>query len=149
MALNHHRTASENASQIFEPIDETFYAIDTQSQASHKLPSSVLKADLIESESGYKVIADLPGVDVSDIHVTIEHSILQLRAERQSSHHTTTDKVHALERTFGRLERRFQLPRNADMDHADTTFNNGVLTVTFPKLASVTSTARRIAVTKA
>ena len=97
--------------------------------------SPLLKADLIESESEYKVSADLPGVKAEDLEITVDHNCLLLKAERKQSHDNKTDKVHTIERSYGMVQRRIQLPRNADMDHAVTNLKNGVLTVTFPKVA--------------
>jgi len=95
----------------------------------------LLKADLTESDGEYKVSADLPGVKAEDLEITVDHNCLLLKAERKQSHDNKTDKVHTIERSYGMVQRRIELPRNADMDHAVTNLKNGVLTVTFPKVA--------------
>ena len=102
----------------------------------------LLKADLIESEGEYKVSADLPGVNAEDVEISVDHNCLLLKAERKQSHNTNTDKVHTIERSYGLVQRRIELPRNADMDQAVTNFKNGVLTVTFPKVARLSATRK-------
>ena len=104
--------------------------------------SPLLKADLIESESEYKVSADLPGVNAEDVEISVDHNCLLLKAERKQSHDNKTDKIHTIERSYGMVQRRIQLPRNADMDQAVTNFKNGVLTVTFPKVARLSATRK-------
>ncbi|MBA0732446.1 hypothetical protein Gogos_016536 [Gossypium gossypioides] len=44
------------------------------------------------------------------------------------------DTWHRVERSSGKFMRRFRLPENAKMDHIKASMENGVLTVTIPKL---------------
>jgi HSP20 family protein len=93
--------------------------------------------DLIESEKDYKVHVDLPGVNPEDLEVTISdnNKYLCLKAERNSTHEEKTDKVHSMERQFGRVQRKIRIPNNVDMENVETNMKNGVLTITMPKKA--------------
>jgi len=102
----------------------------------------LLSADLVENENEFKVLVDLPGVDPQkDLEITLnnKNNVLTLKAERQHEREEKNDKnkVHYTERSYGSVQRSIRLPKNADLDGAQTHFNNGVLTVTFPKLAPV------------
>jgi HSP20 family protein len=99
----------------------------------------LMGTDLIESEKDYKVHVDLPGVNPEDLEVTISdnNKYLCLKAERHSTHEEKTDKVHSMERQFGRVQRKIRIPNNADMENIETNMRNGVLTITMPKKARV------------
>ena len=107
--------------------------------------SPILNADVIETDAGFKVIVDLPGVDAKDIQVSIEHSNIVIKAQRNYVHDSTVDHVHTLERSYGAVQRMIHLPHNADTDHAVTHFKNGVLTVTVPK-STVSPPSRKLAI---
>lgn len=96
--------------------------------------SPLLGSDLVETETDYKIHVDLPGVEASDVDISlVENKFLVIQAERKYVHEEEKDKVHSMERSFGKVQRRFRLPANADVDKANTLFKNGVLTLTFPK----------------
>ncbi len=95
----------------------------------------IMGTDLIESDNSYNVHADLPGVEPKDLDISIVDRFLVLKAERKYVHEENNDKVHSMERSFGKVQRKIRLPANADLDSAETKFKNGVLTITFPKKA--------------
>ncbi|KAJ1422060.1 HSP20-like chaperone [Ochromonadaceae sp. CCMP2298] len=108
--------------------------------------SPLISSDLIEMPTEYHVHADLPGVELSDLDVSIQDNILIMKAERKHVHETTTDTVHSMERTFGRVSRRIALPRDADLEQVSTKFKNGVLTVIVPKLAAGRPSSRKLTI---
>lgn len=66
------------------------------------------------------VAADLAGYIRSNVHVAVGEGMLLLRAERGSDPFRSA------------FVREISLPAGLDVEAADATFNNGVLTVTFP-----------------
>ena len=95
----------------------------------------LLATDLIEQENEFKVIADLPGVDPADLEVTIDDHTLSLIAERKHVHELNKDQVFRLERSYGKVQRKIYLPKNANLNEASVKFANGVLCVCVPKNA--------------
>lgn len=95
--------------------------------------SPILQADLIETENDFSVHVDLPGCDKDDLECFVENNVLHIKAERK--HHYTEESASSrrLERTFGRMERAIRLPPSANTDAAKISFDQGVLTVSFPK----------------
>jgi HSP20 family molecular chaperone IbpA len=77
----------------------------------------ILNVDLIEMEDKFEVHADLPGVNEEDLDIS------------------------------GSVSRSIRLPPNADKNNVNASFENGVLTVTLPKVAP-TSTSTKIPITK-
>ena len=119
--------------QIFDPFRDEFFSGMRSVGDLTKPFSPLLTADLIETPAEYQVFADLPGVEPSDLDISIDDCCLVMKAERKHTYDTRTGKVHSLERTYGTVQRRIQLPKNCDCEHVQTLFKNGVLTVTFPK----------------
>ena len=97
------------------------------------LPQSI-KVDVKENPDAYIVEAEIPGVSRDDIQVTIDGSIVTLRAEvRQMDAQTSNEKVLRSERYYGAVSRSFQLPQDIDQGAAKAKYDNGVLTLTLPK----------------
>ncbi|EER57896.1 heat shock protein Hsp20 [Acidovorax delafieldii 2AN] len=95
---------------------------------------SQIKVDVKETDGGYTVQAEVPGVPKEDIHVSIEGNVVSLRAEvRQHDQKTEGEKVLRSERYFGSVARSFQLPVDVDAAQAKAKYDNGVLTLTLPK----------------
>lgn len=99
------------------------------------LPSpGQIKMDVKETDGGYTVSAEIPGVKKEDIHVTIEGSVVTVRAEvKQEDTQTKDDKVLRSERYFGSVSRGISLPQDIDQSQAKARYDNGVLTLTLPK----------------
>jgi HSP20 family protein len=116
---------------IFDPRMET---LTTKSGDQNRALAPLMSADLIETPTDFHVHADLPGVDPADLHVTIEDKRLKIEAERKHVHETTTDKVHSMERSYGKVMRQIRIPQNVDLEKVTTTFKNGALNVIFPKI---------------
>ena len=102
------------------------------------LPSaSQIRIDVKETDKDFTVQADIPGVSKEDIHVSVEGSIVTLRAEiRQQDRQTEGEKVLRTERYYGEVSRSFQLPSDIDEANAKARYDNGVLCLTLPKKTS-------------
>ena len=83
---------------------------------------------------------EVPGVAKEDIHVSLEGNVVSLRAEvRQHDEKREGEKVLRSERYYGSVARSFQLPADVDAAQAKAKYDNGVLTLTLPKLANKTA----------
>jgi HSP20 family molecular chaperone IbpA len=129
------------------PFDETSLMPRSSSQMNNQLTRDfmpLMGTDLIESEKSFSVNVDLPGVAPEDLDISIQDDCLCMKAERKYQHEENTDRVHSMERSFGKVQRKIRLPKNADMDRAETNMRNGVLTITIPKKAGMKDSSRRL-----
>ena len=79
--------------------------------------------------------ADLPGLNKEEVKVEVEDDrVLQISGERKMEKEEKKDTWHRVERSSGKFLRRFRLPENAKMDQIKASMENGVLTVTVPKM---------------
>lgn len=98
------------------------------------LPSpSQIRLDVKETDGAYTVSAEVPGVGKEDIHVSIDGSVVTLRAEVKQEDSSKDEKLLRSERYFGSVSRSFELPLEIDQTQAKARFDNGVLSLTLPK----------------
>ncbi|RDX69565.1 18.2 kDa class I heat shock protein, partial [Mucuna pruriens] len=91
--------------------------------------------DWRETDAAHIFRADLPGVRKEDLKVEVEENkVLQIRGERVKEKEEQSDKWHCVERQCGTFLRRFRLPEDANADQIGCSLENGVLTVTVPKV---------------
>jgi HSP20 family protein len=103
-------------------------------------------ADLAESETEYRVTAELPGVSEKDVELVVDGDVLTIKGQKKEEREEKSEKSYLSERRFGSFERSFQMPEAADLDKVEATFKNGVLTVVVPKRPEAARKARRIEV---
>lgn len=99
--------------------------------------------DLVESDEGYTLTAELPGVEEKDVEVLLSDKVLTLRGEKKSAHEDERRRFG--ERYYGRFERQMELPVEIEQDKVAASFRNGVLTVTLPKSKEAKRSVKRIA----
>ncbi len=100
--------------------------------------------DIVEEKNRYLIRADVPGVDASDIDVSMDNSVLNISGERHSESRSEDAGVQRIERATGRFFRRFTLPEAADAEGITAKCANGILEVSIAKRPEVQS--RRITV---
>ena len=101
----------------------------TSSAWSISMPS----VDVSESDKEIEVTAELPGIDEKDIDISLAEGVLTIRGEKKSEVEKKEKDYYLQERTFGSIERVVPLPDTIDLDSANATFKNGVLTVKLAK----------------
>ena len=106
----------------------------------------VPQVDVRETDQEIEVIAELPGMDEADVDVSVAPGMLTIRGEKKSEREQEGDGYILRERSFGRIERMVPLPEGLDLDSAEATFKNGVLTVRIAKTAEAQRAAKRIQV---
>lgn len=89
--------------------------------------------DVTEDDNGYKITAELPGIDEKNIEISVTNHRLSIKGEKRQEKEEK-DKNHYLsERSYGSFTRSFTLPDGVDGDKIVAEFAKGVLTVTLPK----------------
>lgn len=86
-----------------------------------------------ETKDGYLFKADLPGVKISDIDVSVTENRIQISGKRESEKEDKGDTFYAYERTYGSFTRAFTLPEGVDSGRIHADLRDGVLTVLVPK----------------
>lgn len=98
--------------------------------------------DLVETDEGFRLSAELPGVDGKDIEVLLTEDTLTIRGEKKSEDESRERRVG--ERVYGKFERRISLPDEVEADKVEASFKNGVLSVRLPRSGKAQENVRRI-----
>ncbi|MDO8777137.1 MAG: Hsp20/alpha crystallin family protein [Burkholderiaceae bacterium] len=94
-----------------------------------------IKVDVKETDKNYTVNAEIPGVKKEEIQVLIDGNVVTLRSEvKQEDRSGDDEKMLRSERYYGSVSRSFQLPQDIDQAEAKAKYDNGVLTLTLPKM---------------
>lgn len=88
-----------------------------------------------EDEKGYHIHADLPGVEKENIHIDLKDNVLTISGERRHKEEINEKDYYKLESFYGKFQRSFTVPDDADTDHIDASIENGVLNLVIPKAA--------------
>jgi len=94
-----------------------------------------------ETDDGYRLMAELPGIDEKDVDLSLDNGVLTLRGERKSE--TGDERRGYSERYYGAFERRIQVGE-VDESRVNATFDKGVLTIDLPRPAEAKAHAKRI-----
>jgi HSP20 family protein len=92
-----------------------------------------LSLEMTETESGYKLSAEVPGLAPEDVDVQVDQGVLTIRGEKRRETTETKGGIDYTERSYGSFMRSVQLPPSADFSKIDANLEHGVLTVTVPK----------------
>ena len=103
------------------------------------------KVDLMEYKKSVNIVVELPGVTKEDVKIVLEDGVLTLSGEKKNSV-DEKDEVTVLtnERTFGKFERKFELPENINPDDVKANFDNGLLNIIIAKSVPETPEERVI-----
>jgi HSP20 family protein len=125
------------------PFRSSFFGMDPLRRAKAAF-SGMPAVDVTETEKGYKVVAELPGMDEKNIEVKIANGMLTIKGEKQEKKEEEKQQdYYVRERSFGSFERTFPVPDGVDLDKVDASFKKGVLTVTLPKTAELKRRKRK------
>ena len=88
--------------------------------------------DVRKTEAAYILTAELPGVKMEDIAITVENDMLTIAAEINHGAREEREGYLVRERRSGRIERSFAL-EGIDQNAITASAADGLLTITLPK----------------
>jgi len=94
---------------------------------------SVPAVDLYEEKDEIMVKAELPGIEKSDIQVSLSDHLLTIKGEKKKEEEIREEDYYRSERSYGSFVRNVELPKEVQADKAQASFKNGVLEIRLPK----------------
>ncbi|MBK8247302.1 MAG: Hsp20/alpha crystallin family protein [Gemmatimonadetes bacterium] len=122
-------------SNVFDRMVTLSRAMDDAVGSTNGDPTWAPSLDASETEHGWVVDIDLPGVAPESVDVVFDRNALTVRGTRQR---VDGEKSRAgiRERAMGAFERTLRFPQHVDSEKISAEFRHGVLTITVPKAES-------------
>ena len=124
------RNPFDDIERMFERMNEQFEDVG----GTPEMEGGRLSVDVAENDDEVTVTADLPGFDKDDIDISVREGRLTIRAEREEETEDEDETYHRRERIHREVSRTLRLPADVQEEEASATYQNGVLTVTLPKV---------------
>ena len=121
------------------PFD-LFERLEQQLQTAERVPA----AEVRETESGFEISLELPGVAKESIDVKATDRSLVISAERKSNAAADGPGPLLSEFRYGTWSRSFRFPSGIEREGIAAHYRDGLLTVTAPKAQTMTSVTVKV-----
>jgi len=125
---------SNAVDQLF---DETWGRVPVTQRSPYLGMGRMLAIDLYETDKDVIVKTAVPGVRPEDVDIKITADVLTIQGEEKEEQDVKKENYHLRERRYGRFSRSVALPVPVQADKAEAVFENGLLTLTLPKVEEV------------
>ena len=113
-------------------MDQLFHDFFGNGGAEASVSVAVPALNIWEDAQNFYVEAEVPGIKIEQIEISVAGDQFTLRGERTSDEKEGV-ACHRRERQFGEFTRVTRLPAAIDPSKVQATLKNGVLTITLPK----------------
>ena len=110
------------------PASSSAMTASAEGKWSARLPA----VDVMETDDGVILLADLPGCDDASVDVRVEEGVLTISGVPRSDMHHAHDLVYQ-EGGEGEFNRSFSVSQIIDIDKMKAAMKDGVLRLTLPK----------------
>ena len=130
--------------QLYDPFadagfDDLFRGFFRPVRSTERTAPAAIKVDVSETDKGYTVHAEIPGVSKDDIQVAVEGNQVTISAEvKRNGELKEGERVLRTERYYGAAYRSFTLPAELDEAASEAKYENGVLELKLAKKPAVT-----------
>lgn len=117
-------------------FSDDFLNLDTFFEKGLNLNHKGGTVNISESEKDFGIDVALPGFAKEDFSINVEKDLLKITAERkvETTEENAERKYVRQEFGFSKFSRSFHLPESVDTSNINAAYNNGILTLTLPKL---------------
>jgi HSP20 family protein len=129
-----HRTlVNLNPANEFRALEDVFESLfGAPSRTNPHLAS--LPVDITEHDGALYIRASAPGVEPSELNISVEKNVLTIRGETRQGTTGENEKVYRREVSYGAFARSIRLPEGLDLEQVDADFKNGMVTIKLPRL---------------
>lgn len=129
-----------------DPFSEIEEIIDVVTGGGPEAPTA-LPVDVADTGDAFVVVTDLPGYDREDVHVTlVDETTLAITADRETEAVEDADRYVTRERQRTSVSRQVGLPAPVEESETSASLDDGVLTVTLPRLGDTSGDSTEIPV---
>lgn len=103
-----------------------------------RMPRQYPAVNIFELDQEYLITAELPGMQVQDLELTIANCVLTLKGHRNppviEEGEIPEERFRRQERPFGEWQRSISIPDRISESRLSAEFNEGILKIHLPKL---------------
>jgi HSP20 family protein len=107
--------------------------LETKEETTISTRTYMPTADIFETQDALQVILEMPGVEKTNIDLTVEEGVLSVRGRLDFSKYNTLQPLYT-EYNVGHYARSFRLSSKIDVNKIGAQLSDGVLTLTLPKV---------------
>ncbi|GAA94367.1 hypothetical protein E5Q_01018 [Mixia osmundae IAM 14324] len=89
--------------------------------------------DVIENDKDFTIKAELPGVPKDKVSIELQSNTLVIQGTTETISEQDKGSYKVSERRRGSFQRSLRVPQGLKSDEITAKFDNGILTITFPK----------------
>ena len=105
------------------------------------------KVNIREEEGAFYLDVAAPGLSKENFDLKVDKDVLIVKGSKEAEKEEKQDTYYRKEFSYGVFERRFRLPDTVDVEDIQAGYEDGILTITLPKLeADQVESNRRIEV---
>jgi HSP20 family protein len=119
--------------QLFEGLTERDFPMLSMNGETKWMPAVEVK----ETETEVILKAQIPGIDAKDLDVQVSPDRVLMRGEHQQETKTEEKGYYRSEFHYGQFARTIALPAAVQHEKVQSSFKDGVLTLTLPKAEDV------------
>ena len=124
-------TRLNGGSRVGDDLFETALQTFLQPTSGPATKVGVLPLEVRETEDGYEIAAQIPGIDPAAVNVTWAQGTLTIEGERPTRE--TEARVHVSEFAVGKFRRTLRLGDRVDGEKISAGAEHGVLTILVPR----------------
>jgi len=129
----------EEVERLFERLSRQFEQASRTWESEESIglwPSQFesMAVDLVEHDEEFVMTVDLPGFERDDVDIRVTDHTLEIDADHEESTEEKEESYLRRERRHESLHRSVRLPAEIDPEGVEARMENGVLTITLPKL---------------
>jgi HSP20 family protein len=139
MALSPFRGFYDMQSEMNRMFDEAFGSL-ARGGGRREVDAATRWApalDVLHEDGDIVVRAELPGVKLEDVDITIHNGVLTISGERKAEQQREGSGYYVRERRYGSFRRSMTLPQGVDENSIHARFDGGVLEVRVAGAAAV------------
>ena len=126
----------ENMMDLFDEFDRDFFrGFGNPERALYgRNAARMMKTDVRETEEGYELAVDLPGMKKEEIHLDLQNGYLTISTEKNlETREENQGRLLRRERYSGTMQRSFYVGENLTEEDVQARYEDGVLRVSLPK----------------
>lgn len=136
--LNHPNSLFGQFERLRRELDDMFGVAGLPSSIRSVAPGTVPAINVGRTPTSVEIYAFAPGLDASQIEVTLDRGVLRISGERAPGVPVDNPKVHVYtrERGAGSFTRAISLPDDVDPGQVNASYQDGVLRVSVARRES-------------